>query len=626
MNKITGIAYIILVLVPLTTSAKNVYVDANNGKDSNPGTLGQPFRTIQHASDEMVSGDVCYIRAGIYRETIVPSTDGLTFKNYDGEYVLITGLDIINGWKPYEHGIVQARSEAKITQVFVDGKRMNWARYPNEDGNMFNLDDLDLVNVASEQPTGKVSFENMEPRPADFWKGAYFVGLPTERNWWTAHRGRVVSSSGKDIYCAELSGLWERPRFQFTGEGAGYIIGCLNALDIAGEWHWQDNTLYLSPPETADPNTSLIEGRTRTHGFNLTDKKGITLEGLNFKAADIHMPDADNCSIIACTVRYGGTFSTFYVHSGSQREAWGDYENGASCIYVGGDNNLIKDCYAGKTWTHGISLWGNGNRLENSIIEHANWMGERFAVVWAPGDDNVIVRNTVRYSMRDGIELGNRGFGIKVAKRALVRYNHVHHCGYIVPDAGLIYANNQGQNPLANTEISYNVLHDFIVDHPGNVGIYLDNSSSGYKLHHNVIWNVVDGIRLRSAVELYFCNNTIVDVVNAINIKGSPGEDDKVFTKNNLFTSDVIYGTEISHNQVIQVGDFVDPEGRDYRLKPGVAAIDAGTYIDGITIDVVGVPDLGAYEYGKPKWTAGADLEVPDFPDETNMTIITSEK
>ncbi|GAH26446.1 unnamed protein product, partial [marine sediment metagenome] len=284
------------------------------------------------------------------------------------------------------------------------------------------------------------------------------------------------------------------------------------------------------------------------------------------------------------------TFSTFYVNSGSQREAWGDHENGASCIYVGGDNNVVKDCYAGKTWTHGISLWGNGNRLENSIVEHANWMGERFAVVWAPGDDNVIVRNTVRYSNRDGIELGNRGFGIKVAKRALVQYNHVHHCGYIVPDAGLIYANNQGRNPLANTEISYNVLHDFVVDHPGNVGIYLDNNSSGYTLHHNVIWNVVDGIRFRSSSNVYIYNNTIVDIVNSLNIKGQVQEGTAVVVKNNLMTSDVFFGTEKSHNQVIQVGDFADHTGRDYSLKPNVAAINAGTNIDGITVDVVGAP------------------------------------
>jgi len=90
----------------------------------------------------MVSGDISHIRAGIYRETVIPESDGLTFKNYEGEYVLITGLDVISDWQPYNggeaNGNMQTPSSTKITQVFVDGKRMNWARYPNEDEDMLS--------------------------------------------------------------------------------------------------------------------------------------------------------------------------------------------------------------------------------------------------------------------------------------------------------------------------------------------------------------------------------------------------------------------------------------------------------------------------------------------------------
>jgi len=414
-----------------------------------------------------------------------------------------------------------------------------------------------------------------------------------------------------------LSALWKNPGFQFTGDGAGYIIGHLNALDSLGEWHWQDNTLYLYPPESTNVKTSLIEGRTRIHGFNLTDKNNITLEGLHFKAVDIHMPESDHCTISKCTVRYGGPFETFYAGGRSQREAWGDFENGASCIFVGGDHNVVKDCYVGKTWTHGFSLWGNNNLLENSIAEQCNWQGERLSPIWAPGNDNTIIHNTSRYSGRDGIELGNGNFGVKAAHRALVQFNHVHNHGYLVPDAGLLYANNQGASPLANTEISYNILHDFVSHHPGAVGIYLDNSSSGYKVHHNVVWNAHDGIRTRSATENYFVNNTIMGVKKAIEVRGGERRGAVIVTQNNLVSSDdVLYGITKSHNQVVDVNDFTDHAGRDYSLKPGAAAIDAGTHVEGITVDVVGAPDLGAYEFGKPKWTVGASIEVPDFPDE----------
>ncbi len=610
------IAVFVFLYMPTVLVAKNLYVDAERGKDTNSGTLEEPFHTIQSASDHMVPGDVCYIRGGVYRETVTPKQNGLTFMNYESEYVLITGLDVIQGWRPYQDGILQATSDSKITQVFVDGERMHWARYPNEDGDMLGTEELDLVDIKTEQPTGLVTFTRMEPKGEDYWKGAYFMGLPTTRNWWTGHRGRVESSVGKTITCTDLSVMWRRPNFQFTGEGAGYIIGHLNALDTLGEWHWQDRTLYLYPPESTRAKTSLIEGRTRTHGFNLTDRSNITLEGLHFKAADIHMPESDRCTISKCTVRYGGTFETFFVGGSSQREAWGDFENGASCIFVGGDHNVVKDCYVGRTWTHGISLWGNHNRLENSIAEQCNWQGERFSPIWAPGDDNAIIRNTSRYGGRDGIELGNRSFGIKVAHRALVQFNHVHNHGYLVPDSGLLYANNQGTAPLAETEISYNVLHDFMSAHKGAVGIYLDNSSSGYKVHHNVVWNAHDGIRTRSATENYFINNTLMDVTIPIEVRGNEREGAVIVSQNNLINLDDIYGIFKSHNLVVDLNEFVDHEVRDYRLKSSSAAIDAGVHVDGITLDVVGAPDLGAYEFGKTKWTVGSTIEVPAFQDE----------
>ncbi len=95
---------------PSILVAKNLYVDANRGNDTHPGTLGKPLKTIQQAVKVMASGDTCTIREGVYRETVTPTKDGLTFKNYKNEYVLITGLDVITGWESYKNGIMQAPS------------------------------------------------------------------------------------------------------------------------------------------------------------------------------------------------------------------------------------------------------------------------------------------------------------------------------------------------------------------------------------------------------------------------------------------------------------------------------------------------------------------------------------
>ena len=71
------IGLIIILSTSIAVSAKDVFVDVHKGKNSNPGTLEKPFRTIQHAANEMVSGDICYIRKGVYRETLIPRQTSL---------------------------------------------------------------------------------------------------------------------------------------------------------------------------------------------------------------------------------------------------------------------------------------------------------------------------------------------------------------------------------------------------------------------------------------------------------------------------------------------------------------------------------------------------------------------
>src|SRR5690242_16453622 len=82
-----------------TGTAKNYYV-STTGFDSNPGTLDQPFQTIQKAATVAVAGDIVNVRAGVYRETVTPlnsgtQSDPITFQPYNGESVTVSGADVI---------------------------------------------------------------------------------------------------------------------------------------------------------------------------------------------------------------------------------------------------------------------------------------------------------------------------------------------------------------------------------------------------------------------------------------------------------------------------------------------------------------------------------------------------
>jgi pectin methylesterase-like acyl-CoA thioesterase len=49
---------------------------ATTGNDSNPGTEGAPWRTIQHAADTARAGSTVYVRGGVYAELVSINASG----------------------------------------------------------------------------------------------------------------------------------------------------------------------------------------------------------------------------------------------------------------------------------------------------------------------------------------------------------------------------------------------------------------------------------------------------------------------------------------------------------------------------------------------------------------------
>ena len=117
------------------TLLSNTWFVAPWGNDAGAGSLASPFRTIQQAAKVAGSGDAVQIRAGVYRESIRPAHSGVTFEAYNGEIVTVTGLDQVGGWSAYAGSIYKAPMAWDLgegnNEVFVDGKLVNEARWPN---------------------------------------------------------------------------------------------------------------------------------------------------------------------------------------------------------------------------------------------------------------------------------------------------------------------------------------------------------------------------------------------------------------------------------------------------------------------------------------------------------------
>jgi hypothetical protein len=84
-------------LVASSASAATYYV-ATTGRDTNPGTLAHPWRTVQHAADKLLPGDTVLVRGGVYHEAVTVNVSGtgapdgvITFANYPGEIPVLDG-------------------------------------------------------------------------------------------------------------------------------------------------------------------------------------------------------------------------------------------------------------------------------------------------------------------------------------------------------------------------------------------------------------------------------------------------------------------------------------------------------------------------------------------------------
>jgi len=91
----TGLVVLSLIFPSPARAANNYYV-STSGNDSNPGTLAQPFRTIQEGVNKLVAGDTLYIRGGTYTEAVNITTSGsssapITISAYSGETPLLNG-------------------------------------------------------------------------------------------------------------------------------------------------------------------------------------------------------------------------------------------------------------------------------------------------------------------------------------------------------------------------------------------------------------------------------------------------------------------------------------------------------------------------------------------------------
>jgi hypothetical protein len=618
-------ASLLFVVCAVHCPAKVYYV-ATNGNDSSAGTLAAPFRTIQTAASLMKAGDTCYIRQGIYRESVKLTNSGtkalpIVLRNYSNETVTISGCDLITGWQTYSNRIECAKTSLPVQELFLNGNLMIEARYPN-----ISLG-ADLLTVKSRIPihgwadanTNLFATTTNLTRPDGAWNGASLVALCGYLN--ASIIGRISSSSNGAMQITNACQEWLHD--VNVADGTGYIVGSLCELDMAGEWFFDthSSTVYLWPSGKSSAALSTVEGKVRNWGLDLCNQSFVNITNLNFFACSLTLRNSTNCNVSRCTVRYPRAFFQWANSFGrddwkttAQIESWQ-----GTGVEISGTSNVLEGAYVAHSWGDCVTVWGKNHLITNCIVEDADWAGIDCAPVSVTGESNVVTRNTIRHASR-----------CVVLPRGLsggsITYNDISDGGLYCVDCGLIYTYSDAT--CKATDISYNWLRDNHAPSLG-MGIYLDHNASNKRIHHNVITGCLEAIRYNTPItNLYFYNNTLWRNSRSIGRFSFHTNDTclAVLTWNNFGTESTFDGIVSTNNYSTLSNVLTDPGNSNFTPLAAAALVNSGLRLSNLPPAIAysgSAPDIGAYEFISATnrgWVPGAFIGVPVFTDQPPTT------
>jgi hypothetical protein len=487
------------------------------GSDSAPGTLAQPFETLERAQTAVraafragtpAGGVVVWLRGGIYERsatlTLGAADSGrpgapVTWRSYPGEIVrLVGGHRLDPSWfapvtatspvwsrlDPSAQGNVMSINLAPhgvtnfgqlaprgfgvehdaALELFVDGAPMTLARWPD-----VNAADPKSGFAATAAPVTATSFAYTGTRPAR-WTGARDVWL--HGFWGNTWADMHVPVANIDPTSSVVT-VTSNTGYPLKAGQPYLAYNLLEELTSPGEWYLDRATglLYLWPPSTplsSDIIVSVLDAplvqMTNAAYITLRD---LTLEATHARLAEIQSGDHD--ALEGLTLRNAGTDGAF----------------------VQGTNLSVHHCLVTGTGGRGVSVSG-GDRPTltpaNNVVDGcAIHDFARWTWTYHPGVDVAGVANIVR---------NNRIYDAPHAailfrgNEHLIELNEIYRVCNASSDAGAIYS---GRNwGFRGVSVKNNFIHDLQTWQTGLGvhGIYLDDTLAGIDVEGNVFYAV----------------------------------------------------------------------------------------------------------------------------------------
>lgn len=508
------------------TLLSNTWFVATTGNDSNPGTIAAPFRSIQQAANHAAWGDAVDIRSGTYRETVKPPHGGITFQNYNGESVTVSGADQLTGWSNFTGNTYQAPMSWDLgegnNQVFVNGALVNEARWPNTSTDLSHP----TLAYAGGMGGGGSNITLYDSNLSPGWTGAGIHIMPG--SGWYAQTG-VVTASGQGWLSFNYT-----PDMQWTAPRAGngyYLYGKFQALDAPGEWY-RDNTgkLYLWAPNNANPASVSVEVKRRAYAFDLSGDSYTTVNGISIVAATVKT-DGGSANTLLNQIK-----ATYISQFTWETIGWD--VPGNTGIQLNGNNSVLQNSTIAWSAGDGVTVGGQNVRVTQNVIHDTDYNAVDNAAVRVLGNNASVDHNLIYNAGRCGI--------IDHAWGAQIIGNTIHDVMLQTSDGAGIYTVAQNGS---GSQIAWNTIYNIHEHIPGMSpsyysanGIFLDNSASNWLIQNNVIANVDAGVKMNFwSTGNQVLNNQLAGDVGSIIGNGDTGSWAGCLIKGNTLYSNIAF-------------------------------------------------------------------------------------
>ncbi|MBL7113312.1 MAG: hypothetical protein ISS19_15345 [Bacteroidales bacterium] len=611
-----------------------IYFVSNEGSDAAKGTLGSPFKTIQQAALVMKPRDTCYIREGRYHEQVLlngrtgSENLPLVFMAYPGEEVTFDGtVPIRSDWTRQEDNLFTAKTDEPVWQLFVEGRSMCSARWPNGNWDDGSVWDKTRSMMWPEEGKGRFGHHfNKELKNLDFSLEEGGIIIVNSGSFKT-YKGFITDhEAGSDHFIYDTSQVKQHFSYKGKVDRHGYFLeGKAGLIDVPGEWFFDpaDSMIYLAVEDGQDPNEMEIRGKIQSYAFDVTGSSGIKLIGLNFFGSMVSFVNCEHITLEDC----------HFLYPAYSKRMLGDLSFMDVTRFLVEDeftpaHNTVRNCVFEYMDGPVMEMNGVGNLIENCYMHDVD-----YSCTYKGGYTLNLIDATELVFRRNTIHTTGASETFKAGRKNVIELNDISRTGFLQNDGSMIQISVKQQD---SSITRFNWVH-----HSVKLGLRFDNSNlpdspwgKNGTLHHNVAWKT-DRIFFKGDKHFIFNNLSFDSEKNDLIVSSNvsiQGRNYETITRNNICNKfsghrtlpgkDYPVPGIVDHNWA---GNFKgkdirtqlrDPDNLDYRPKAGSELIDAGALVEGKEFRYISAaPDIGPYEFSDDHyWIPGRMTDAASSP------------